>query len=214
MKSFKLVCMAMVSMAVILVSCSGEDGEKGQQGIAGDAGTDGISCWDLNGNGTGDANEDINEDGNYDAMDCQGEQGVTGNANVQRWSVLLNGFSNSELDFPFPIQAEEVNDYAYFFYLESENGNIFPLPGSLISNLVHTTLYINVSVPQVEVSFWNSDNNSAYVVPDGLYVNFYVIAVELSQANKNSKESLMSELKTAGVDTSDYNAVADYFGLE
>ncbi len=38
----------------------------------------GLACWDLNGNGIGDANEDI--DGNlvWDAMDCQGIQGQIG----------------------------------------------------------------------------------------------------------------------------------------
>ncbi len=35
MKSLKLVCMAMVSMAIILVSCSGSDGEIGPQGEQG-----------------------------------------------------------------------------------------------------------------------------------------------------------------------------------
>lgn len=38
----------------------------------------GLACWDLNGNGIEDPNEDINNDGNWDALDCQGAQGVAG----------------------------------------------------------------------------------------------------------------------------------------
>lgn len=39
---------------------------------------DGISCWDLNGNGTGDPEEDVNGDGIFSALDCQGPQGPAG----------------------------------------------------------------------------------------------------------------------------------------
>ncbi|MFN3138175.1 MAG: hypothetical protein ACE37L_10850 [Allomuricauda sp.] len=42
MKSLKLVCMAMLCMAVSLVSCSGEDGETGPQGPQGPQGEQGI----------------------------------------------------------------------------------------------------------------------------------------------------------------------------
>ncbi len=45
----------------------------------GQPGQDGLACWDLNGNGTADADEDKNGDGNYDALDCQGPPGTAGN---------------------------------------------------------------------------------------------------------------------------------------
>jgi len=32
----------------------------------------GLACWDINGNGKRDPEEDKNQDGNFDAMDCQG----------------------------------------------------------------------------------------------------------------------------------------------
>ncbi|OGQ95467.1 MAG: hypothetical protein A2284_17495 [Deltaproteobacteria bacterium RIFOXYA12_FULL_61_11] len=41
-------------------------------------GRDGLSCWDLNGNGRKDANEDINGDDSYNYLDCQGEKGQSG----------------------------------------------------------------------------------------------------------------------------------------
>ncbi len=54
----------------------GPQGETGPQGPQGDAGT---ACWDLNGNGVADLpDEDINEDGVADVLDCQGAQGETG----------------------------------------------------------------------------------------------------------------------------------------
>ncbi len=37
-----------------------------------------IACWDLNGNGQADADEDFNGDGAVDALDCRGPQGPAG----------------------------------------------------------------------------------------------------------------------------------------
>jgi hypothetical protein len=38
----------------------------------------GLACWDLNGNGIEDPEEDINGDGIWDALDCQGQEGPQG----------------------------------------------------------------------------------------------------------------------------------------
>ncbi len=66
-----------------LAGCEGDDGSDGAAGAAGtagstgptgsdgSAGTDGLACWDVNGNGVGDvADEDINGDGVVDVSDC------------------------------------------------------------------------------------------------------------------------------------------------
>ncbi len=64
---------------------TGAQGPQGLQGLAGDpgaqgpAGADGISCWDLNGNGAGDpATEDLNGDLVVNVLDCRGAQGPQG----------------------------------------------------------------------------------------------------------------------------------------
>jgi len=49
---------------------------------SGVAGSDGLNCWDLNGNGVQDAAEDINNDGSWDALDCKGDTGIAGTAGV------------------------------------------------------------------------------------------------------------------------------------
>jgi len=41
-------------------------------GANGSDGFDGINCWDLNGDGIGNGSEDSNNDGSYNAVDCQG----------------------------------------------------------------------------------------------------------------------------------------------
>jgi len=56
----------------------GADGEPGAAGLPGAAGQSGTCCWDLDGNGIGTRDEDINGDGVYDAMDCQGVASIPG----------------------------------------------------------------------------------------------------------------------------------------
>ena len=49
---------------------------------SGTPGTDGLNCWDLNGNGAQDVSEDVNNDGLWNALDCKGDSGVAGLAGV------------------------------------------------------------------------------------------------------------------------------------
>jgi len=54
----------------------GIDGIDGQDGVPGIDGMDGINCWDTNGNGSNDSNEDTNDDGLFNSLDCQGQIGL------------------------------------------------------------------------------------------------------------------------------------------
>jgi len=48
------------------------------EGPAGPAGVDGIACWDLNGNGVCERDEDVNSDERCNAFDCRGAEGDAG----------------------------------------------------------------------------------------------------------------------------------------
>lgn len=56
----------------------GMAGPSGAAGGVGISGFDGVQCWDLNGNGIADTNEDTNGDGNFDVFDCAGPAGLPG----------------------------------------------------------------------------------------------------------------------------------------
>jgi len=56
----------------------GDPGPTGSQGPAGSTGPQGTPCWDLNGNGIGDPEEDINGDSVVDVFDCQNIPGPMG----------------------------------------------------------------------------------------------------------------------------------------
>jgi len=51
----------------------GQDGADGADGAVGQDGADGLNCWDLNGNGLADLEEDTNGDGFYTALDCRNQ---------------------------------------------------------------------------------------------------------------------------------------------
>jgi collagen type VII alpha len=44
----------------------------------GPQGLPGVNCWDINGDGVNDPNEDSNSDGQWNALDCQGDSGLAG----------------------------------------------------------------------------------------------------------------------------------------
>jgi hypothetical protein len=82
----------------------GEQGVPGEEGAAGESGADGLSCWDLNGNGVADPAEDVNGDGDFNALDCQGADGVdgqpgeAGEPGLSCWDLNGNGVGETEED--------------------------------------------------------------------------------------------------------------------
>ena len=65
-----------VLLAFTLAGCEaddgapGADGTDGVNGVDGNDGSDGVACWDLNANGQPDPEEDLNNDGVVDVLDC------------------------------------------------------------------------------------------------------------------------------------------------
>lgn len=81
MKLNRLFPVAIVITTLSLTSCTTEDGldgVKGDPGTIGETGANGIACWDLNGDGINDDDEDSNQDGEFNAFDCRGMDGTNG----------------------------------------------------------------------------------------------------------------------------------------
>lgn len=206
MKAIKLLYMAVLCMAMALVSCSGEDGEQGLQGDQGPAGEQGIQGPQGPQGSQGDQGEQ-GEQGE------PGEPGEDGNANVRRFNISLEGYSGSSFQVPMPIEVTQadIDNGAFFFYIE-ESGVFYPLPGLLGINTFGSVRYLS---DLIIIDFKNPtvDFNATFV-QEGSYGNLILIVAEANIVGKNNQESMMNELKAAGVDTSDYHAMAKYFGLE
>ncbi len=187
MKVLKLCSIAMLAMSITLVSCSGSDGETGPIGPAGPQGEQGE----------------------------QGPQGEQGNANVQAFSFNIGDEADyTQLPFDVSDLLDDTTNYAYLYYIEYQDNIVISMPGTLgLGNGEYATIANNAGSGDIVVQFFQSDD-TAWNVPGGLFTEVMIIAIELSNTSKNAQESIMSELKTAGVDTADYTAVAEYFGLK
>ncbi len=67
----------------------------------GEDGTDGFSCWDTNQNGMNDDAEDVNQDGEWNTLDCQGADGADGTDGGDGqacWDTNSNGVPDPEED--------------------------------------------------------------------------------------------------------------------
>lgn len=108
----------------VLVGGQGPLGPQGPAGADGADGADGLNCWDLNGNGIGDPHEDINGDGQFDVLDCLGQDGPPGADSLSEtaviaivWEILgeLCTFTGDDLfdiyapgEHPHPIPDEAI----------------------------------------------------------------------------------------------------------
>lgn len=197
MKLVKLFGIAMLMcMAIAFVSCSGEDGERGPQGTAGEQGPAGA-----------------------DGVD--GEDGIDGNANVQSSTINMDAWNGGEFfEFDMPVVAEERANYAFLFYLEYFLNDDFArhsVPGAPFDETF--TADVNYALTEVGIQggiITFKDNQGAdFAVAPGFYLNLIIISIEINTLEgKNGSTDILAELKAAGVDTNDYNAVAAYFGLD
>lgn len=67
-RSIQLLFVCGLSLA--FAACDGDNGTDGADGLNGSDGAAGLNCWDLNGDGQGNPDEDLNGDGFVDTFDC------------------------------------------------------------------------------------------------------------------------------------------------
>lgn len=200
MKIVKLFSMAMLCMAMVLVSCSGEDGERGPQGpqgAQGPAGADGVD----------------GENG------VHGEDGMDGKANVQTFKLdMLQWPGGSIYTFDMPIDTQQRPNYAFLFYMEYVTGNIaalHPVPGGIVPDYTVDVSYTNEDQSPSGYIAFKDHQGANYQMQANFYLNLVIVAIEVNTLEgKTSITDIMNELKKAGVDTNDYHAVATYLGLE
>ncbi|RUA13794.1 MAG: hypothetical protein DSY83_10715 [Flavobacteriia bacterium] len=186
MKLVKLFSLAMLCMAIVLVSCSGEDGERGPTGQNGTNGVD----------------------------------GVDGNANVQSTKINMEAWNGGEFfEFDMPIPGQNRPNYAFLFYLEYLYDGQFlarhSVPGAAIASTFTADVNYVVTADEGGIITFKDLQGADFAVPPGFYFNLIIISIEISNMQgKNGTTDIMSELKSKGVDTDDYNAVAAYFGLD
>jgi Tol biopolymer transport system component len=85
-------CLGFANFGCLLSLPAGPAGPVGVRGPTGDPGPDGLSCWDFDADRLGDPVEDVNGDGDFNALDCGGAVGRT------CWDLNGDGISDPEED--------------------------------------------------------------------------------------------------------------------
>ncbi|MFC4219937.1 collagen-like triple helix repeat-containing protein [Flagellimonas marina] len=224
----------MVATMALIASCSGEDGAVGPVGPAGptgqvgptgptgDAGADsadgadGINCWDLNGDGVNDPEEDINGDEVFDALDCQGEdgeggQGTTAERIIVDTSDITGGENPVELNVPEMTQ-EVLDTHVVLAYL-SDGTDYYSIPGrvNLLTEHEFSTFITEgiLRIREYTGQGWNT-----------IFTEVHIILIPTTTAEPSaptiskSPAEVKASLKSIGVDASDYKEVVRYFGLD
>lgn len=174
----------LVVVTLGLAGCDGDDGAAGAAGAAGLPGADGddgLACWDLNGNGVGDPEEDINGDGIFDAADCGAGGGPVAEAvaaaKVESCSVCHGGIGDGHQ----AIYEQYVDASAFTLTLNSVS-SVLVAPGDY-------TVTLNFSI---------TENGAPYVDAAGLpgldQKRFYMVrwdsaAQQYLQGNQRLNES-------------------------
>ncbi|APQ16692.1 collagen-like protein [Maribacter hydrothermalis] len=188
----------------------GEDGEgigipgpQGEQGPAGENGTDGTNGMDGT-NGTDGTN---------------GEDGEDGNANVATYTYDLSSESGSTIVVTAPVLTQEVIDNDLILgYLLKRRHHYTPIPAPIYAFGLNdnSDIAVEINLNRYWMYFYEVGTENFKSVSAGQLDELKLVVIESNSttSGKSSKENMVSRLKSAGVDTNDYYAVMDYFGLD
>ena len=187
MNLFKLLNVFLLCCAMCMVSCS--DGADGKDGIDGINGTDGAD-------------------------------GADGNANVTTLDFDISTASGNQISQNIGLADTEFDNYAYFVFLKRtlNTSTWYGVPGPIFGNVAYSRHFLITDLDPgfvtLGINFYRTSDDSDYLLVEGAFETLRVVAINLGLSNKGDKQNLLNELKSAGVDTNDYDSVAAYFGLE
>lgn len=213
--TIKLLGIACVMFGLLFTSCSGEDGDNGAtgaQGVQGEQGIDGIQGA-VGADGTGADGAD-GADGNNNVTVTNYELGLTADyfMDIPISEVAFMRFDATFDTAPFLEAGNTDNDIVLYYVVTG--GVSIPVPGTFdtsdffafmeADNIIH----LNINPP---LSLASASKLDSFKV---VMIKSTVAGGTLNTAGKGSnggKAAVLSELKQAGVDVNDYEAVVSYY---
>jgi hypothetical protein len=179
-------------LTIFIVSCSAEDGEDGVNGAIGATGPAGAN----------------------------GTNGQDGNANVKTFVFDLSSESGASIPIDVPELTQDVidNDLVIGYLQNGVSATYFPIPAGVWPNGTggFYDIAVDIAVGKYWVHFYEVGTQTLMSVVGVELGKLKIVVAESSNTTtaKTNRESLRSQLKSAGVDVNDYKAVMDYYGLE
>jgi len=221
---------AILVFAITLISCSkdgdigpiGPQGEQGIQGEQGPAGEDGEALGVPGPQGeqgeTG-ATGPAGVDGTNGTDGANGEDGEDGNANVATYTYDLSSESGATITVTATALSQEVIDNDLILGYLSKNGNTYtpisaPIYAFGLSD--NSDIAVEISLNRYWMFFYEVGTENLKSIAAGQLDELKLIVIESNSttSGKSSKENTLANSQSAGVDTNDYYAVMDFFGLE
>ncbi|WP_299800792.1 hypothetical protein [uncultured Maribacter sp.] len=227
---------AIIIFAITLTSCSkdgdigpigpqGEQGIQGEDGEQGPAGEDGEALGVPGPQGeqgetgaTGPAGED-GTNGTNGTNGTDGTNGEDGNANVATYTYDISSESGATIPVTATALSQEVIDNDLILgYLSKDSSVYTPIPAPIYAFELgdNSDIAVEISLNRYWMFFYEVGTENLKSVTAGQLNELKLIIVESNSttSGKSSKENTLANLKYAGIDTSDYYAVMDYYGLE
>ncbi len=203
-----------------------EDGAAGAQGPKGDAGDTGPIGPKGDTGDTGPKGDlgDAGSNGTDGRNGEDGQNGEDGNANVRSITYNLSSVSSSNFSFEIPeITGDVLRNDVILSYLQFSGVFLYPIPSKVIVGLGGTRSFR----ADVDIAFWigsgslifreiggtTSIRDSDINAGDLSQLRIVIIESTSSESRKTAKQNVRQELKAAGVDINNYDAVASYYGL-
>lgn len=206
---FKLFAITCVMFGMLFTSCS-KDGSDGLPGANGADGANGV-------NGANGVDGVAGVDGD------DGDDGVNGNANVATYIYEFTDnfiagltFPRLSLEFETPmLTTEVVKDDAILYFIFDKNGYSIAVPGTFNNESIEAVVLASLE-PEVTPSITTLLFGAPITDPLTHEIEYFKIVVIKSSSSElgkggSSKAAIFAELKQAGVDANDYEAVMDYY---
>lgn len=201
---------------------SGEDGEaigvpgpKGDTGTAGAAGADGTNGVD----GIDGIDGLDGADGTNGVDGVDGANGADGNANVRTLSYNMSDKSGASIPTTVPELTEAVLSYDLILgYLSKSGGGYSPIPSPIYAFSLNDNydIAVDLAVGKYWMHFYEVGTENLKSVSAGKMNHLKIIIAKTGSATlkRSGKSDLLKDMKSKGVDISNYDDVMDYFGLE
>lgn len=213
-KSMKFLVFGLMAMAISISSCS-KDGETGPIGPAGAQGIQGEQGPEGPQGPAGVDGEAQGVPGPAGADGTDGTDGQDGNANVETFTLDISSESGLFWGLALNELTQDVieNDAILFYMKRTFGGSYYPVPGISLDDRIE----VELTASTINLWFYNRTDGAPNTIPAGRYELLKVVIIEsnsTTSGKQTTTENIQDELKDAGVDINDYEAVMDYFGQD
>jgi len=143
-----------------------------------------------------------------------GAAGINGNANVEVITIDMSTESGSFDDVTVPELTQDVIDNDVILGYIRRGSSLHPVPTVEDSSIIPFGVSVSISTSTYTMDYVDGATGGAHSISAGDIDELKVVIIESTSGKTgDSKQQIYNELAQAGVNMSDYYAVANYYGI-